>query len=259
MAAHTSTNSGRMPATLSECTQRAAFGTNAQCTPSASQSAAASPSEGSCCILLRAMRTSSASIWFAGALVVAGVVLLLVNLGVFGDQEAAARGALFALGGIAFLAVFARDREHWWALIPGCALLGLGATALFGSALGAWSGALFLGAIGVSFGIIFLIDREHWWALIPGGVLLTLALVSGMRGNVQAGVFFFGLAVTFALVAVAPTPDGRQTWAWIPSVALALVGAMTTGGIRDPLGIIWPAALILAGGFLILRRVWHRR
>ncbi len=197
--------------------------------------------------------------WLAGALVLAGVVLLLVNLGVFGDQDEAARGALFALAGIAFLAVFARGRQHWWALIPGFALLGLGATALFGSVLGAWSGAPFLGAIGVSFGVIFLIDREQWWALIPGGVLLTLALVSGMQGNVQAGVFFFGLAVTFALVALAPTPDGRQTWAWFPSVALALVAVMTTGGIRDPLSIIWPAALILAGGFLILRRVVCRR
>lgn len=204
------------------------------------------------------MRTSSA-VWLASALLVAGVVLLLVNLGVFGDQEAAARGALFVLGGVAFLAVFARSRQQWWALIPGGTLLGLGATALFGSALGAWSGALFLGTIGLAFGLIFLSDRDHWWALIPGGVLVTLALVSGMRGNVQAGVFFFGLAATFALVALVPTPDGRQSWAWIPSVALVLVGAMTTSGIRDPLSIVGPAALILAGGFVILRHFVYRR
>ncbi len=87
------------------------------------------------------MSRSHAQTWLAIALLLAGVVLLLVNLGVFGDRESATKGALFAVGGIVFLGLFVRDRGHWWVLIRGCTLLGLGATALFGPTLGVWSGA----------------------------------------------------------------------------------------------------------------------
>lgn len=190
-------------------------------------------------------------ILLAIALVVAGVLLLISRLDGFGNVASGVGGAVLALGGVAFLTVFARDRNQWWALIPGCALAGLAAVAFLGRGLGAWSGGVFLGSIGAAFWLLFLFQREHWWALIPGGALFTVGLVAGLPRASAAGTFFTGLGITFALVALVPTAEGRQTWAWIPAVALALMGALVFGGVQHHLQLAWPVALIATGFYLI--------
>ncbi len=205
------------------------------------------------------MRTTKLRIALPFGLIAVGVVLLLANLGVLGDRGAVAWAGLFMAAGAVFLGVFIRDRSQWWAAIPGCALLGMGIVALLEHQLGAWSGSVFLGTIGLGFWLIYLARREQWWAIIPGGTLLTLAAVAGLTDRLAAGTFFLGLAATFGLVVALPSSEERQTWALIPAGVLALVGALVFAGIRDTIDLIWPAALIAVGGYLILRQSAARR
>jgi hypothetical protein len=98
---------------------------------------------------------------------------------------------------------------------------------------------------------------ENWWAVIPGGVLLTLAIVAGLSENLEGietgGVFFLGLGLTFALLALLPTGDGKLTWALIPAVVLFLMGLLITAAAAEFINYVWPAALILGGLYLLYR------
>jgi hypothetical protein len=197
------------------------------------------------------------------ALVGVGVLFLLQNLGLLGPLADLIWALAFTAAGAAFLGTFASAPARWWALIPGFALLGIGALVglqrLAPALAGAWGGALFLGMLSLGFWTVYLTGRARWWALIPGGVLLTLALIAGLAeriGGPDVGwVLFLGLGVTFGLVAIAPTPGGPIRWALIPAgvmLAMALIG-MTLSGAA--LGFAWPAILILAGLYLAFRAV----
>jgi len=201
------------------------------------------------------MRRNLNALW--GLLLIGlGVLYLLQNFGVLRGMDYV-WPALFALGGAAFLIVFFTNRVHWWALIPGFILLGLAATA--GSQLllpgfpGEWSGAIFLGAIGLSFWAVFIARRENWWAVIPGGVLLTLAMVTIASQSLPelgtGGIFFLGLAVTFALVFLFT----RMRWALIPAAALAVMGVFLVIGFSSAVNFVWPVVLIAVGLYLVAR------
>jgi hypothetical protein len=171
-------------------------------------------------------------------------------------------GAAALVGGLAFLSVLARDRAAWWAALPGVILLSLAVLIgldYFAPAIGdQWGGAIFLGGIGAAFLVVYALNRANWWALIPGGVLLTLALVTGLddvAGINGGGVFFLGLAATFAVVALLPTPHGAMRWAFLPAAVLGLMGLLLLVGFERGLNFIWPVALILAGLFLLTRVV----
>jgi hypothetical protein len=203
----------------------------------------------------------SRAIWGA-LLVLAGLFLLLQNLGVLAINAGGWLWALFfGLGGLAFLAVYARDQEHWWSLIPGFILVSLGALLALDSVAprvaDTWGGPLFLGGLSMAFWLIFLTRREHWWAVIPGGILLTLAGVAALgqisTGLETGGLFFLGLAATFGLVYLLPTPEGRMKWALIPASILLVLGLATLLAATAVLPYLWPLALILGGVYLLLR------
>jgi hypothetical protein len=194
--------------------------------------------------------------------IIAGVLLLLQNLGVFEVVVALVWALLFAAGGLVFLYMFLTERtRHWWAIIPGFALLGLGALILLdelfprvGEALG---GAIFLGGIGLAFWVLYFIKREHWWAVIPGGVLFTLALIAGLsavfEGAELGGLFFLGLGLTFALLYFVPTPLGRMKWALIPAAVLVVMGVLITAAATGSLAFLGGAILILVGLYFLFR------
>jgi hypothetical protein len=194
-------------------------------------------------------------------LVGAGALLLLQTFSVISFAWESLWGLVFAAGGLVFLWVFARDREQWWALIPGFVLLGLGALialeALAPRAAGAWGGAIFLAGISAAFWAVYAARREHWWAVIPAGVMLTLALVAGLSQAVSGmsggGLFFLGLGATFGLVYLLPTPEGRMKWALIPAAVLLIFGAVLAASEAAVLGFVGPAVLVLAGIYLVIR------
>jgi hypothetical protein len=171
---------------------------------------------------------------------------------------------LFGVAGVAFLLAFLGNRERWWALIPGFALLGIAALVAFGSFLGEWGGALFLGALSLAFWAVYLMRREYWWAVVPGGVLLTLAVITVVSDVLDdlavAGILFLGLAFTFGLVYFLPSDEGRRRWALAPAAALLVMG-LVFGVFGIPgLNSYWPVLLMLGGIYIVARSLgWGRR
>ncbi len=197
-----------------------------------------------------------------------GVVALLQALNVIsfrGDLWAFFFGGLFLLGGLVFLAVLVSDRKQWWAAIPGFTLLGLGFLIGVGTISEDWAefGAVFLFlGISLSFWVIYFLNRNFWWALIPAGITLSLAALIGLdvaglseESNFinLGGVFLFGVAATFGLVAILPAKEHKTKWAWIPAgiiFAVSLIAgfAETTYG-----NYVFPIILVLAGAYLVIR------
>lgn len=196
-----------------------------------------------------------------GALLVGGgILLLLQNLGVLGGG-ALLWAAIFALGGLAFLALYARDRTCWWAFLPASALLGLAiplVLSVAGGGLEDWGGAGFLGMLGVGFVAVYATDRlARWWALIPGGTLLTLGAVAalGVAASAELGgaVFFLGLALTFLAVALLPHGEKRRDWAFFPAIACLGLGMLVIATTTAAFTIVAAVALIAGGVYLLYR------
>lgn len=179
-----------------------------------------------------------------------GVLILLpASLEDFG-------GAIF-LGGIAlsfWYVYFSSRNERWWALIPAGVLTALALVVIVSQSFEQYSGAVFLGGIGLAFFAVYFTNMsERWWALIPGGVLSTLAgvtIAAERFGEFQtAGFFFFGLAVTFLLVALL----AKMSWAYWPALVLGIMGFLGIASLLDFANYIWAIALIAAGGFVLFR------
>jgi len=199
-------------------------------------------------------------------LIAGGVLFLLDSLGVIA-VGAVVWPFLLGIASLAFLIVFlTAPRANWWAAIPGFVLLGLTGTALFDQlapvAAEVWGGSLFLGGISLAFWAVYLVDTQNWWAVIPAGVLLTLALIAGFPeyglGIDTGGILFLGIGLTFALLALLPTPEGRMTWPIIPALVLLVIGALVTGAAADLINYVWPAMLILGGLYLLYRAASSR-
>jgi hypothetical protein len=171
-------------------------------------------------------------------------------------------GGAFFLGGVAlaFWYVYASDRsERWWAIIPGGVMTALALLVLASSYFDEYSGAIVLGGIGLTFFIVYVTDAaERWWAIIPGGVLVTLAgmtiAAERFAAFETAGFFFFGLAITFLLVAVL----ARMQWAYWPALVLGIMGFLGIASLLEFANYLWAAALIF-GGVILLFRYFTRR
>lgn len=207
--------------------------------------------------------------WFnwrviAGALLVLfGGLALVQALGLIGPSEilvSSLIALLFVCGGVAFLSVLVRDRRQWWAVIPGLILTSIGVIIAYETYLpGApdtITGGIFLGGLSLAFWLVYILDRHQWWAVIPGGVLLTLAFIAAMANTSVAengGVFFFGLGLTFVVVALLPNMGSNLRWAWIPAGVLLVMGLFLSLSATNLINYLWPVALILAGSYLVFK------
>ncbi len=186
------------------------------------------------------------------ALILAGTLFLLQTIGLLDNVGDVFWGAIFLSAGALFL--FAYFTGSWWAAIPGCTLAGLGVLILLPDSLEKFGGAVFLGSIALAFWMVYVTaPRERWWALIPAGVLTALAVVTFLPdlvgGRASGSIFFLGLALTFALVALL----AGHKWAWYPAAVLAVIGLISLLALENLSNYIWAGALILAGGFFIFR------
>lgn len=207
------------------------------------------------------MKILSSRIFWGFVLVIGGILLLLDTF------EVIKGGALFwtiisAFVAILFLSFFATNHEHWWALIPGTLLLSISAIIGLNEFLPGFnernlSGTIILSGISLSFFLVYLAEHSNWWSIIPAGVIATIALVSYMEINstmvVTGGIFFLGLGLTFALVAILPTSIGQMRWAWIPAGILGLIGLIILISVEQYINYIWPTMLIVMGIFLVGR------
>jgi len=198
------------------------------------------------------MKRLDPSIFGGLILILAGGLFLLQGMGYLDNVGDIFWGAMFLAAGALFL--FAFFTGSWWAVIPGCVLAGIGALILLPDSLEVYGGALFLGSIALAFWLIFLTaPRERWWAIIPAGVLTTLAAVTFLPdrigGMATGGVFFFGLALTFLLVALL----AGMRWAYYPAAALAFVGLLAAFSLGAISNYAWAIVLIGGGGYLVYR------
>jgi hypothetical protein len=70
-----------------------------------------------------------------------------------------------------------------------------------------------------------------------------------------AGFFFFGLAITFLLVALL----AGMRWAYWPASVLGIMGFLGIASLLDIANYLWAVVLIAAGGFMIFRYFTNRR
>lgn len=196
----------------------------------------------------------------------AGVLLLLDAVGM--KIPSVLWAVVLAGASATFGYIFFADRRSWWAAIPSGALLGSAIATLMDldrGGLARWTAVPFLAALSAGFWAVYLRDRRRWWSLIPAGILLTLAIVTVVTeavGGAQGGaIFLFGAAITFVLVAALPSGASRRWWAWIPAGVLALGGIAVIASVSEwftVLNVLWPIAVISAGGLLIWRALYRR-
>ncbi|HLO32152.1 MAG TPA: hypothetical protein VK249_23590 [Anaerolineales bacterium] len=188
-------------------------------------------------------------------LVLGGILSLLDAMGVITNGGGIFWGLVFGAGGLVFLYMLINDRNNWWAAFPAFTLLGLAASSVLPASLEAYKGLVFFAGISFGFWWVYFTGIERWWAIIPAGVLLTLGVVSSVENAsdlATGGLFFLGLGLTFILVAVLPGGNSRS-WALIPGTILLLFGALLGtpySGIAD---YLWPAILIILGGYFVVR------
>lgn len=189
-------------------------------------------------------------------LVIGGLFSLLGAMDIISNAGGIFWGLVFAAGGAVFLYILLNDRNSWWAAFPAFTLFGLAATSFLPESLQTYDGLVFFLGISLGFWWVYFTRPEHWWAIIPGGVLLTLGVVSVLDdvlgGNAGGGVFFLGLGLTFVLVALLPG-GGQRSWALIPGAVLLIFGAILGTPYFGLAEYLWPAVLILLGGYFIVR------
>ncbi len=195
-------------------------------------------------------------------LVLAGVFLLLKNLGIFGQWGDLAWGGLFAAVGLGFLVWFLFGISNWWRAIPGFTLLSVGTLLIMASRginLGDWRAPLVLFGIALGFWVALLVQGANWWAAIPAGVLTLLGGLIGLQARLGEtlwlGILFGGLGVVFLLVSLIRGGQSDARWSAIPAAALILLGIATLVGALTSVPVLlqwWPVLLLVGGlGLLI--------
>ncbi len=194
-----------------------------------------------------------------GLLILVGLLTLLETLNIF-PFTGVLWGVLMGAAGLAFLVYLIGNRSQWWAVIPGVVLVSLSTLilldTLFPNVNGDVGGIIFLGGIGLAFWFVYVMNTKRWWAIIPAGVLTTLAgtVFFDEFTRLDGGILFlFGLALTFALVALLPGLPGNQRWPWIPAGILFVISVLTLFTTLNWTSFFWAILLIVAGLFLIFR------
>jgi hypothetical protein len=149
-------------------------------------------------------------------------------------------------------------------LVPGLILIALGAFLFFVQATGVGAEAI-VAVIGAGFLIAYGITRQYGF-LVPGGILtgLGLGIVWETSTATAGGVVLIGLGLGFVsiwLVDLVMKHTPVAWWPLIPGGILATIGVLVeTGreGLLAELTWLWPIALIVVGGILLVTQVGRR-
>ncbi|HET7142746.1 MAG TPA: hypothetical protein VFI68_01895, partial [Anaerolineales bacterium] len=194
------------------------------------------------------------------ALIPGGVMLFLALVTLFVDSTRGEWiGSLFLfMAALSFLMVYLNNRTHIWALLVAYILgvLSIAPAMASGGKTAAYYGPVFLFAVALPFFIVYFRGADKWWAIIPAGVLTTLSVIAALsivgfirnenQGGYANAILMFGLAATFAVVWL------RHARAWAKVVTIVLA-ALAVASIFFAIysEILWPLAIILAGGYLL--------
>ena len=202
------------------------------------------------------MKRYDPRLWLGVLLVLGGILALLDTMDIISNAGGIFCGLIWGAAALVFLYMLINDRQSWWAAFPAFTLLGLSAQSFLPDSLSQFDGLVFFAGISLGFWWVYFRDMvSHWCSIIPGGVLLTLGVVSSLgeaSGMDTGGFFFLGLGLTFILVALLPGGKSRS-WALIPGSILLVFGAVIGTAMGNLADYIWPAVLIILGGFFVLR------
>jgi hypothetical protein len=178
---------------------------------------------------------------------------------------------LFLLGGLAFAIGYAESAARWWSAILAGFMLGLAAMILWNHVgegpPDRWGTAIFFGGIGLGFLVVRARTPAHWWASLPGGFALTLGVFIGLTSAVEQStalaVFFFGIAVTFVVLATEPKVGrGLLRWPLLPAIVAGGLGvafALDAARSLEGLDVLWSLALIAGGVYILYRAIARYR
>lgn len=190
-------------------------------------------------------------------LAIAAIAFLAILNLVSGEMLAA---IILFLAAFPFFVVYFFKREHWWALIPGYALLALSVMLLLlGGGLidGGFVATYVLGAIAFPFLVVYFKDKNSWWALIPAYVMLVLGVMIGLidanwlRGLIVPAYIMLAISFPFFYVYF---KNRSHWWALIPAGVTALIGlgfALGAGLVK----YVIPSVLVLAGVWLLVNNL----
>lgn len=159
-----------------------------------------------------------------------------------------------------FLAVYLRNREHWWALIPSFILFAIALMLLLTTlnVLGDDLIAPFiLYAIAIPFLVVYFRNKkENWWALIPAYAMI---VIGTMVGLIETRILGDMLIPAYIMLAIALPffvvyfRNRENWWALIPGGIMAFIGLGFL--LSEPVGRFFvPAALIVTGLWVLLRQ-----
>jgi hypothetical protein len=166
---------------------------------------------------------------------------------------------VLTLVALPFLAVYIRNRQHWWALIPSFVLLAI-ALMLLLTTLNVLSDEMIapfiLYAIAIPFLVVYFINRENWWALIPA---YTMIIIGTMVGLIETDVLGDFLVPAYIMLAIAIPffvvyfRNKENWWALIPGGITGVIGLGFL--LSEPVGrFLVPLVLIAAGVWVLLRQ-----
>jgi hypothetical protein len=193
--------------------------------------------------------------WILGLVLILLGGLFLVNQ-LFIPMDEMIWAVAMAGIGATFLAVFATSKERWWALIPAYVFGAVAALIVLTTVpfLDNWIAIYVMAAIALPFYYVYVRNRENWWALIPayvmtavGGLIFLEDVLSFGRIDLAGPYVMFAIALPFFVVFVR---NPKNWWALIPAGIMAVIG---TGLLVSEFTYLVPAALIVAGIYLLVR------
>jgi hypothetical protein len=178
--------------------------------------------------------------WLWGSLLIALGAAFLLGQFVEGFSGLIV-AAFFVGGGAIFFTIYARNHEHWWALIPGYALLMIGTIIVFATAgfPGELIGAFVMFAIALPFFYVYVKNRENWWALIPAYIMASIGTLVAF-----GDIFPDFLIAPFVLISIALPflyvylRNRENWWALIPAYVMLVIAFPLS------LEIIFPGVLV---------------